>query len=506
MKKIFAFLLLLSLTVCCVLACAPETDPEPDGEKIPSTEADWFHGLDFGGQTLKIRYNESDATEYIKGPDEKGTDNVKDACYDRNRSVAATLNLRLNQTVGNNTKTYLEEIAMLNMAPDIVITVNDNIMDATLNGHIRNVKVTPSGQTSYFNFDHESWYADFMEGLTLDPDKYFALAGDYFIDVLRYADCLYMNTEYYNQTIASASGMNMSLSDFYEIVEDGGFNGDLWQEMIEAAWQDNGTTRGVVDESDGIGLMCWRGTFFYPLIFGTEASVLEQDGNGEWQMRDTIEDFSALVDQIIPIYNGNGSLQNSIMGGTTYNKAAYLDLFKQGNVLFMATQNLGTLEDQKMQSMNNKLAVVYPILAEGQVEYRTYVNYMAEVAAIPVHATQNFSAVSAYLQLLNEQSTTVLNMYFEEALKFKYSTEAVGSGKMLDVIHDSIGSSIYKNLSDAAVGVSGSFNGDRSQLCGMVADCVHANENQMTTKWATWRDPYKLGLQTLKDKYAKLGN
>ena len=75
----------------------------------------------------------------------------------------------------------------------------------------------------------------------------------------------------------------------------------------------------------------------------------------------------------------------------------------------------------------------------------TAVGTMAEVSAI-LNNAKSFAMASAYLQYINEESTEILDFYYEEVLKFKYN-ESPGARKMIDLITDSIASPCEKLLS-----------------------------------------------------------
>ncbi len=495
MKTLLSLFLVLALLLLSLASCNP-TGPEDTGSKLDATEEDWYYGVDFNNKSIIVRYHESAASIYTKGPDEKGSDTVLDRCYDRNRSVAATLGLKVASRTGDNSLDYMNEIALMpDAAPDLTILRNDITLTCTLEGYIRQINRAPNGKTSYFDFDAECWYLDFMEGLTMDESKYFAVAGDYFIDVLRQADCLYMNTDYYQEKIGT-------LKEFYSLVERGMFNADEMKNMIELAYEDI-TDQGYVDEGDRLGLLCQRSVSFYPWIYGTDAAVVEKSATEGWVIRDNPQDFVELIDNVIDVYTANGTYQTE--SNLTDRKNYFMDKFRENGVLFVSTLRMGDLEEQKMQNMDNKIAVVYPKMNRLQGYYRTYVNYDAEVGMIPVQAKQNYTEVSAYLQLLNEQSTDIVDQYFQESLKFKYSTEASGAGRMLDVIYDSIGSSFYKNISDAACGESGYTQSEVPQLVAMVSKCVGNKQNSFTEQWASYREAYRAGLEKLKGKYAALG-
>ncbi len=498
MKRLLVLLLALAMLMPLLVACNNE-DPEVTGSRIPSTESDWFHNLDFGGKTIITRYNDSGVEIYMKGPDQKGSDTVLDRCYDRNLSVKATLNLKVEQRVGHNNVEYMNEIALMPTgAPDFITTSYLPTVSMSLQGFIRDVKHAPEGETSYYDFKASCWMEDFMQSFALDDTRYFALAGDFFIDILRDSECLYLNTNYYEEK------MTDTLEDFYTRVERGGFDADYMQYMLELAYEDT-VNQGYVDEGDRLG-MIWRfGHSFYPWIFGTDTSVLSQSGTGEWIILDNPVAFNEMVEEVMKVLTVDGSCVMSYKeGGTEEAENFIMDKFREGRLLFATLMRIGDLEHSKMLEMQNKLAIPYPITDPSQSDYKTFVNFEAEVGMIPVQAKQNFTEVSAYLQLLNEQSSDIVTQYFEESLKFKYSTEAVGAGRMLDVIYDSIGATRNFNILYQARDESGYSHNDLPRLELIVSGSIGKGQNNFTAQWASYREAYRAGLEEYKRKYAEL--
>ena len=64
------------------------------------------------------------------------------------------------------------------------------------------------------------------------------------------------------------------------------------------------------------------------------------------------------------------------------------------------------------------------------------VHDQAEVTAI-LNNARSFNMASAFMQYVNEESVEILDIYYEEVLKFKYN-ESRGARKMIDLVHDSV--------------------------------------------------------------------
>ena len=73
--------------------------------------------------------------------------------------------------------------------------------------------------------------------------------------------------------------------------------------------------------------------------------------------------------------------------------------------------------------------------ATQQTEYHTTVHDQTEIGCI-LKSARAYSAASALMQYLNEDSGAVINAYFEKGLKYKYNDDA-NSRKMMDIVRAS---------------------------------------------------------------------
>lgn len=72
---------------------------------------------------------------------------------------------------------------------------------------------------------------------------------------------------------------------------------------------------------------------------------------------------------------------------------------------------------------------------DEQDDYHTVVHNQAELGCI-LNTAKAFSASSALMQYLNENSSKVVNAYYEKGLKYKYNDD-VNARKMMDIVRDS---------------------------------------------------------------------
>ena len=443
-KKLLSLFLAfaLSLSVMFVFTACDDEGKDDSTKKGTDDSKAWYANLDFGGQTLNISQSINtwttdssidNAAKYTRGPSQAGTtDKVLNLCYDRNKEVAQLLNVKIKYTETNyrynEINPYLDQLAMQSQAQfDLIINDVIAVVPAILKGQLYNLKSTE--ETNYLDLSHSSWYQDYMNGLTLDENKIYAVAGDYFIDVLRSAHCLYLNTELFqtnlNQNYAS-------LDEFFDMVAAGQWTYDEFNTLINDGWvSSSGNATASIDD-DCIGFLATTGAGFNPFTMSTDIQLIQKDASGNYSVNHDISQLSTYAEKLNRIYTNDGTV---VENNQSVN---FRDIFTQGRALFLNTYWLGDLEFSSFQAMENKAPIIYPKWHEEQTNYRAYVHDSAEIGYILTN-TANFTPMSAYLQLINEKSVPILSEYYEYTLKFKKNTQP-GAVKMIEIIHDSIAS------------------------------------------------------------------
>ena len=510
-KKIISFILAFALllsSLAALAACEPE-DPT-DTSDIGTLDVAWAKDLDFGGVTLNVHQSINNWTPVIDGAaidspakftmatKPNATDNVLNACYERNVAVAKTLNLNINfiETDKNyaGVLDWLRSCIMQQVAMDFIVNDVYSVVNAATEGLLMNVKTTSlagNPVNNYLNLEHDSWYEDYINGLTVDKNKIYAVAGDYFMSVIRVAHCLYVNTDIFED---KCGDVYPEMDTFYKDIEDGNFTYDLFNELIIMAWEDAGK-QGITDEDDKLGFLTdlGNGCGHFPLIYGSKLTVVDYAKNNATVKPDMSSEIEEIARAIDMIAYKDGTLVSS----TT--KLAFRDVFTEGKAMFVGTYFLGDLEYSSFQAMDNKAAIVYPKINENY-EYSTYAHDSAEIGYIPATCT-NFEAVTAYVQLLNEQSTGIVTSYFENQLKFKYNTaESSAALDMLDLIRDTLGSPEYQ-LIEMAIAELG--NATAAYSCISKAVKEH-NPTNAATQYQANLPAYETGLNALKQKFAQI--
>ena len=456
--RIIAMLLVLCMVVLALASCGgkktPDTTEKPIGGQTgtkDSGEEKW-NDVDFGGETIIISLSTyepswildvgaSNSIKYIKGPDAYTTDSVQNAVYDRNTKMAKELNLDViyqsceqYNADCDNTLTVIENFVLADLedSPDVVNTMSYGVVRAGIKGMLYNALT--KDYENYFDFSSDGWYSDFMYENTLDESKIFILAGDYFIDVLRYGYAMLVNLDMYDEVFASEGGS----ASLFELIKAGDWNYDEAKRCIEKAYVDAGTI-GQLDQEDTIGAINHYSWTIRSTFATSGIELFETGADGKLQYVEDTTEIHNYVDAMLDLTSADGFYLNAGTGSANKNWDP-MKAFTTGNVLFSFDAPVLALEGSILQNMDDKAALVpYPKYTPD-VEYGALISDNGNVGGI-LYNSDKFTECSAYLQMAAEESNdgkgTLIYEYFDITLKYKLSNtpEQVS---MLEYIRDGL--------------------------------------------------------------------
>ena len=318
-------------------------------------------------------------------------------------------------------------------APDIYNNDLFGLFRASLMGYLYNVvhptDVDGKVLENYIDLDADCWYGDYMKGTTLSEDKIYLLAGDYHLDFIRMTWVIYVNIPHFNESLSS---MGITVDTLYDYVQNGEWTYDMLREFTELSFRDTGSVPDQADRDDAVVGFVGCGLEVMPRIFTwtNGLSIVDADKNGELHIKSNsgeMTHFAALYEQLM-------QTPGLLVAPGTLDSVTY---FLQGNVLFTMAV-MGELESEEMRNADfTKGLVPYPIFdPDYQDDYHSLVHDQAEIGAI-LATTYNYTMASAYMQCINEKSADVLQEYYEQTLKIKYSDNR-RTREMIDLVHDSI--------------------------------------------------------------------
>ncbi len=414
-----------------------ETVADPAAE---TAEADPFAGFDYAGQSFRVYTSNHAATSslvssnfLIEGPKEMTGEAASDAAFERNALVSELLNIKMEFTqvelgydgVQNDVRTYIMAGEDLY---DVIINDLYGLTGLTVEGMFQSAD---GGE--YFDFTQPYWYSDFMQDIAFREGDTFMMAGDFIIDTLRTAHCLVYNKDMYTDLYGDGNAL-------YEVVTNGQWTMDKLIELVEGAYGDT-DGNGTKNLGDRLGFSaCQDWGPCIPFLITNGVQYTGRDDRGFPTLTMNNERTILMCDKLYELWNSQGMGAFNIFNN---DQPATLNYFTSGNTLFLGYQQLGSLESDAIRASEHEIGIIpYPKLDEAQEKYITSAHDTSEIGLIPVTMpAENLSFVSAVLEVLSREShKTVLPLYYENALKVKY-TRDVESAEMIDIIHDGLGNS-----------------------------------------------------------------
>ncbi len=539
--RLLALLLALVLASAFLAACgdgdgetttAPTTTAKPSGSTPggPSTPdatekltQDW-ESLNFSDTSVRILYNNyitsamTDAGAgssllYMKGPDDYSGASRGDykAAYERHRRVADALDLVPGETLIYNTRTQWDgkcddiiskDIKPLIEAdsdenPTIIIHQNYGMVRAGILGYLFNALDTD--EDNYFDLTHENWYLDMMEENTIDTSEIYMLMGDYTIDQLRFGFGTLVNTGIADDSLSMFDGLDY----IYELVENKAWTYDAMMELARAASNaDSGATgdnllMGAISDQ-------WTVRNYFA---SSGLDIFKRDANGEafYIQGAEIDPIHDWVDKLISMekeayFSYNWAADVSI----NPSKTSPATTFVNGGSLFALSQMILTLEGNLVQNMDtpagilpNPLYVPNDSTDVADLEYKSLVSDNANSAGILYTSeAREFTAASAFLQMMTETSNAFYRQYFVEGLQNRNNSIGAEHKKMLETIRAGLCSPMsfyYDNYCAKEINLD--------TYGKIMYKSIDAGTNTFSSDWAVDIDAKVRNWETLKNNY-----
>lgn len=542
LTKVLCLMLVLVMVFAMAVACGKKDDSKPNngnnsgnnggndgngGTTNPgeTTETKWYDSVDFGQKMLTIQLS-NDAADpelpadvaYIQGPDKisetTGVDKVKNLVKERNRNVESKkngINVKIdykytlvegysdrwshvssviaqaerNYSNSNKADLYIDLMYdMLGAACEKAVF--DNILKYTK---------TDSGVAGWVGgyFDIESYNGyntALMSDMTLTEDRQVLIASDYFLDVLRAMLVLPFNLSMYTEYATD----DADAAKLYQMVLDGKWT---WDQLLSYNGVASSAGSATIDDSRILMAIANGGMMATGFLYSTDYTIYKQDGD-KYTLKTTCSELQQLFSKAGTLSGVRGIVMlpgESAAVGESNRK------FTSGEALFATVNMLGILETADFQGMTQGSLSILPVpkLNENR-EYSTLTNSRARVGALSYHST-NQAAMSAYIQLSTEESGTVKDTYFDDAILGKYLAGS-GASTILNMIYNRLGNAknaIIENLilnRDWAIGKDNCWaqlikQGNMTQyqnISSMMAACVGAKQevlNKVVEAWKT---------------------
>ena len=410
-----AFLLVVSL-VLSVYSCEDSIDNDTEvitETTTPETEKPYLDNLgeyDFDGADFTMLVRETRVNDIA--PDEATGDVVSDAIYNRNVKIAERFNVKIV------VETLPDDSNMWNSTLDGEVMAGSDAYDVVMPDYwwgceTRGLFLDLHDYDDIFEFDQPWWTAGWNDNAEIYGQLYSAV-GSMSLDIFKNQNVIFFNKELVD---------SLNLGNIYEIVESGDWVLDRFNEFIALGSSDINGDGELTLGDDQLGYACNLQSG-RAMLASAGMKIATKSTDGAWEYNFMNERFVDRYDAIFNLINNN----KSVVYDTTQSLE---NIFKGGRLLFLGG-SIGSTDYLRDMEIDYGI-IPMPKMDESQENYVTY-NYGTSYSAILLTAgNPEMSAVM--LEALNAESyKSVVNVYYDTALKDKYSRDEE-SRKMIDLIN-----------------------------------------------------------------------
>ncbi len=459
--RVLVLILALLMFATVFVGCKKKETPPKEPGKLIGDDSDEkqnpYEGVDFGGRIFKVHINTKDAgfessSRYIMPVEELDAkcNELEKKVFERDAWMAENLNMDIEYTpYSAEYNAVVESLRVLvnsGASYDLFIDKLFPMANFSLEGHFENV----AGRSELQYFENY-WYNDYMNSLSLDEGStMYLLAGDYFIDVLRSSNVMFVNLDMLDDCFPDAGGSEQFLTD----VIDGKWTYEELMNRSEAVYLAGDT---VLTTRYGLLFHTVWEPLIPMIVAGGATFVEDSDGELVSKMSDdrNVRLFGKLKTLLV------SPTCNTCIGGNGVdwglNPAFGVDA-TLSNIQTIFVNGHGLFTYGRFASMETlgKTALRYSALpypkSNAEDSYITASHDTTELGGIPKGA-ENVGEILQMLDILSALSNKdLIHVYYEETLKIRYSSNKQAAS-VVDIIHDNMGSAFALAYSEACGGL-----------------------------------------------------
>ena len=522
-SKIICLILALVMCLSCLAGCfggGDDTNDDDGGkDKLDEKlEPGWWDAIKYSESDLTFQMtNNSQSQElrsgcnrYLAGGTDAKTEDIDTLISERNENARKYTKVNVTYRYYEDLDKYAFATARKEIfndimngqasAPDMYCNFMTDMLICSLQGCFANLNSTSRGDNfidlTYTmeydgNANYEPYMSELMGSLTLNTSKFYVMASDYFIDIMRAAYVVPVNAELYNILVTNKHLINdlngdgvIDIEDFFmevkpcdclkcDVDEDGRLINDSckgnWTyerlgQYAEAIYEENTGTDNVEgeDATDTLGFILGQnGLPAAGLIYTSTVTVIEKtkktDGTFDYSYPATNQALIDLVTAVEDMMDNEGvyCLTQSEATDKLKEKTALLGVRKQfttDKLLFGGIILVGSLEYNEYQGMKNDLnggfgVVPVPVYQKGDA-YLTQIHVVGRAGGINNYSTK-FSQCSAFLHYQSTHSTEILDEFYNYNLVASTAAGVKGNVEMLQYIRQNVRTSFDKLFEDA---------------------------------------------------------
>lgn len=474
--RVLCLLLLAAICVLPLAACGEESTENSSkpaatsGTQSGAEAEDPFMYQDFYQDvTLTILTVSSERHTYgelqFVPDDESAYNKVSEAVKARNDLIEQNHGIKIEIYAEKYPVQYLSEQMVAGTAEfDLVCESVDSMVQSITENLFWSI------DKSKLSVDKGWWDSEAMDTLSIAGKTYF-VSGDALITD---DDNIYLYL--YNKKMYSENTALTSKGDIYDIVKDGKFTLDLFEEMCREV--------SHADENGEWGFTATYGNLSHAygatvLVNGCNFATATADPDTEdyFTLNVASAQGQSIFDKVFTIMSDKQLTQRAelIIGmGTspsTYGFSELQEMFVNGNGLFYNTTS-SSISILKRLDMNFEFGVLpTPKFDESQERYCNTVNrYQSSVLGIPICNSANQDATYVLLDALGYYGADVKKAYYEETLQLQ--ALAGEDAEMLDLVYNS---RFYD--------LGAFFNWGNGKLINLYGSLINSDTNKLASTW-----------------------
>ena len=336
-------------------------------------------------------------------------------------------------------------------------------------------------RVEYIDFSKYYWASDMIDSISYGGKSYWA-TGDISYYYISYLFGAFMNNKVWEDTVATSESRSI-----FDIVNDGEWTFEKLNTYINISKYDI-DGNGTMNYKDRFGLVAQIGTNVMGMYFAAGGSFSERDSDGTVVLNLDKEQNFNIYSRIYEIMKNNDGVYAAVP--TVESDTISRNIFTTDRALFyFAHIDVASLD--KLRAMQTSYCVIpYPKYDEKQENYHSIHMNSVPLFGIPTTVTADrLNKIGAVLEVMSSESyKSVYPVYYEEALKVKYSRDD-GSAKMLDLIRDNV-------ICDFAYMWGENITGSPT-LLELIWVAMQSSNPNLASIYASNKDSYELTLEAL---------
>ncbi len=361
--------------------------------------------------------------------------------------------------------------------PDMYCNFLTDVLSTSLLGSFANLysmKLGENYMTKNQGYQGAGYMSELMTSLTLNLNKMYVVASDYFIDLIRAFFIVPVNVKLYNQVAPNMQGLEdysgdgkKDITDLFGEVRAGKWTYERVAEYSKAIYKnDSGKVPANLGDTIGFALSSSSGLSAAGMVYTSSVVVIHknldlQAGTYDYYYPEDGSDLIALTNALTDLFSKTGVISVSDASGElwgTDSLQAIRNQFSIGKVLFGGVILLGSLEYPEYQDMKTPEAGGFGIIpaplfrefkANGEREtYQTQIHVVGRAGGIS-WCTKKFTQCTAFLHYQSTHSTDILEEYWNTNLCYDIADGVEGNFEMLQYIRSNVRTCFDKLFEDS---------------------------------------------------------